>query len=256
MLGFTLPNFKQENLGGLKIAAIYGIKPHLLGFCGPQERSATQYLLRYLSGQKIAEKKIREIFKGFEGAYSYYKLIARCNRIKDPFDERVVKSYWIGNNFLEKVPTKAFKEMVVEEFSRPGLLPKKIAAKQAKKIPAGSKPHHSFHVLRIGSITGRVKLRGKLLDLCRVGWGKVIAINLSQSKIKVKFKPLKIGKKYRLGKIKEKYIIWNRNLLPQPKLGQYISFHWNLAAQILTKKDLTNLQKYTQETLTVLNAIS
>src|SRR4030043_375803 len=109
-------------MSGLKIVALYGIKPHLLGFCGPKEKSASRLILSYLSGKKISGKKIRKIFEKFEGAYSYYKLIAKANKIKDPFNERVVKAYWIGNKLLDKVSTKQLREMVVKEFSKPGLL--------------------------------------------------------------------------------------------------------------------------------------
>ena len=241
---------------GLRITALYGIKPHTLGFCGPREKKATRAVLDYLSGKEISERKIRKIFEKFEGAYSYYKLIAKANRIKDPFDAGVVKAYWIGNSLLDKVPIRKLREMVAKEFSRPGLLSKKLAEKKAREIPKGARPHHSFHVLRIGSVAHRIKLQGKLLDLCRVSWGKITKIDLSKGQIKVRYQPIIIGKKYQLGKTKEKYIIWNKNLLPQPKLGQYISFHWDQAAQVLTKKEVKNLQKYTQQTLNSLNAVS
>ncbi|OGZ17526.1 MAG: hypothetical protein A2Z78_01545 [Candidatus Nealsonbacteria bacterium RBG_13_36_15] len=236
-------------MSGLKIAALYGIKPHTLGFCGPQEKSASRLILSYLSGKKISGKKIRKIFEKFEGAYSYYKLIAKANKIKDPFDERVVMAYWIGNSLLDKVSTRKLREMIIRKFSRPGLLSKKLAKEKAEKIPKGAKPHHSFHVLVIGSVTHRVKLQGKLLDFCRVSWGKITKIDPRKGRIKVKYRPLTIGKKYRLGKTKEKYITWNKDLLPNLKIGQYISFHWNQAVQILIKKDLANIQKYTKKTL-------
>lgn len=241
---------------GLRITALYGIKPHTLGFCGPREKKSARAVLSYLSGKEISEKKIRKIFERFEGAYSYYKLIAKANRIKDPFDTKVVKAYWIGNNLLDKVSARKLREMVAKEFSRPSLLSKELAEKKAKEIPKGAKPHHSFHVLRIGSVTHRIKLQGKLLDLCRISWGKITKIDSSKGQIKVKYQPLIIDKKYHLRKAREKYIIWNKNLLPQPKLGQYISFHWNQVVQVLTKKEVKNLQKYTQQTLNSLNAAS
>src|SRR4030043_926519 len=118
-------------MSGLKIAALYGIKPHTLGFCGPQEKSASRLILSYLSGKKISGKKIRKIFEKFEGAYSYYKLIAKSNKIKDPFNEKVVKAYWIGNNLLEKVKTEDLRKMIARDFSRPGLLSKKTAFKKS-----------------------------------------------------------------------------------------------------------------------------
>ncbi len=74
-------------------------------------------------------------------------------------------------------------------------------------------------------------------------------LHSSKGQIKVRYQPLIVDKRYRLGEPKEKYIIWNKNLLPIPKVGQYVSFHWDQVAQILTKGDLANLRKYTQKTL-------
>jgi len=234
---------------GLKTAALYGLKPHLLGFCGPQEKSSTRAVLKYLEGKKVSSKKIRKILEKFEGAYAYYKLIAKCNKIKDPFTENVVKAYWIGNKLLDMVPINSLREMIIKDFSRPGLLSRELAENKVRKIPLRSKPHHSFHVLVIGSVTGRVMLRGKLLDLCRVGWGKVIGLDSLKKRVKIKYQPLIIRKNYHLGRPKEKYINWNKIAFPYIKVGQEVSFHWNQLVEILSQKDKKNLKKYTLRTL-------
>ncbi len=239
---------------GLKIAALYGIYPHQLGFCGSRVKSIRCQIYDFLCGKKVSQNKIRKILEGFKGALFYYKLIAKSNGIKDYFDEKVVKAYWIGNNLLEKVKTEDLREMISKEFSGPGLLPKKVAEKKAREIPAGVKPHHSFHVLVIGSVTGRIKLKGKLLDLCRVEWGKVInqlAINNKQlTKIRVKYQPLiRENKKLKLGKLVEKEIFWDENLIPGIKIGGWVSFHWNNVVQKLRKEEVKNLKKYTEITL-------
>ena len=239
---------------GLRTASLYGIKPHQLGFCGPQEGSATQYLVKYLSGQKVSERKIRKILEGFEGAFAYYKLIAKNNNVRDPFDERAVKAYWIGNNFLDNVSVQNLRKMIKNEFSKPGLLSKNTAEKRAREIPSFSKPHHSFHVLVIGSVTNRIKLKGNLLDFCRISWGQVMELDPLKGKIKIKYKPLLTQKKYKLGKPKEKYISWNKNLLPQLRVGAVVSAHWNQAIQVLAKEDQENLRKYTQKTLNAINS--
>ncbi len=127
---------------GLRLAALYGIKPFLLGFCGPQDTKNKKILLNFLNNKGTSIKEVRKILEQFEGAYPYYKIIAKKNGIKDPFNIRVVRAYWVGNKLLEKA--------------------------------GGFKSHHSYHVLVVGSITGRIVLKGKLLDLCRVGWGRAI----------------------------------------------------------------------------------
>lgn len=239
-------------MSGLKIAVLYGIRPHQLGFCGPQNKSVGRILLKYLSRQKVSERKIREILKGFKAAYPYYKLIAKSNEIKNPFNKKVVKAYWIGNELLENVSFEALKQMIAKEFFQLYLLKDK-PGKKIKEIPFGSKPHHSFHVLVLGSISKKVILRGKLLDFCRIGWGEITKLNLLHNRVKVKYQPLLINKNHQLGKQKERYINWNKDWGPKIKIGDNISFHWKQAIQVLNNKETENLKKYTQKTLDAIN---
>lgn len=234
-------------MSGLRLAVLYGLQTQKSGFCGPKGKLVGRTLSNFLFGRKISQKKIREILEGFKGAFFYYRLIAKCNNIRDPFDERVVKAYWIGNKLLEKVKITDLRQMIVKDFSRPGLLPKKIAEKKAREIPEDSRPHHSFHVLIVGPIMGRIVLKGKLFDFCRVGWGKVKSFK--KNKIKVKYQPLIGTKKLRLGKPIEKEIIWNKTLAPKIKIGEWVSFHWNHLVQKLEREDVAHLKKYTKITL-------
>jgi hypothetical protein len=160
-------------MSGLKIAASFGVTPNKLGFCGPQVSKEQKAIREYLYHSKNAAK-VRKVMKQFEGAYSYYLLIAQKNKIRDPFDEKVVSAYWIGNDMLEKVGAADLKKMVLARFVRPGLLNKKEALKRIEKIPDNAKPHHSFHVFILGTVTGKIDLNTvKLKDICRVGWGKI-----------------------------------------------------------------------------------
>lgn len=255
---------EKKPISGLKLAVLYSLRPSQLGFCGPLG-GQKEVLLEYLRGN-IKDNKIKKILRKFEGEYPYLKLIAKSNKIKDPFNGKVVRAYWVGNELLDRVKISDLKKTVIEEFSRPGLLPKEIAERKAEAIPKNSKPHHSFHVLIIGSVTGRVVLEGRLLDLCRICWGRVREISnfparLRQktkslaggqfpiSKIIVRYKPL-IGNK--LGKEIEKEVDWDRSLVPKVKVGDWVSFHWNQVVEVLTDKDVKNLEKYTKMTLSVI----
>jgi len=205
-------------MSGLRLAALYGIKPHLLGFCGPKNDGM---LLKFLNGDAVPLKQIRKILEQFEGAYPYYEFIAKKNGIKDPFNKKVVRAYWVGNKLLEKA--------------------------------GGIKSHHSYHVLVVGSVTGRIVLKGKLLDLCRIGWGRVTKVKVKSHayrqagpKLKVIYRPLIGRKKLKLGKPIRKEIDWDKDLLPKVKIGDWVSFHWNQAVEILAKEDIKNLEKYTK----------
>ncbi len=243
-------NNYSESIPGLKIAARFGFRPHYLGLCGPKQARQQKLLQKFLQG-KISAAKMKPVLRKFLGAYPYYKLIARSNKIKDPFDEKVASAYWIGNELLNKVKTVNLRQMIAKEFSGPGLLPKKIAARKAGAVPEGSKPHHSFHVLIIGSVTGSVDFKNtKLKDLCRVGWGRVKKIK--NKSCLVEYQPLVGEKKIKLGKSVKKEIIWDKNLVPKVKIGDWLAFHWDYSAQILTQKDVKNLRKYTLNTLNTL----
>jgi len=236
---------------GLKLAALYGIYPHKLGFCGPQEKSATKALLNYLSGKKISEKKIRKILEEFKGAFSYYKLIAKSNDIKDPFNEKVVKAYWIGNDLLEKVKTSDLKKMIAKDFSGLGLLKKGEIKEKLKKVSSISKPHHSFHVLIMGSVTGRIVLKEGLIGFCLINWAKVKKIK--NKRIVIEYRLLVKNKKFQFGKLIEKEIILEKSFIPKVKIGDWVALHWNHPIQILSKKEVSNLKKYTQITINSLN---
>lgn len=145
-------------------------------------------------------------------------------------------------------------EMIIKEFSGPGLLSRKMAEKKANGIPLTSKAHHSFHVLVIGSVSGRLVLEGNLLDICRIGWGKVIGLEKKKTenicRVIIEYQPLqKRKKRYSLGKPVHKIVFWDKRFIPEIKVGDRVAIHWNYIIQILGTKDLVNLEKYTQVTI-------
>jgi len=248
-------------MSGPKIAAIYGLIPNRLGFCGPRQEK----LKGFIAG-KISIPEIIPVLEKFEAAYPYYQLIARKNKIASPFNKKVVEAYWLGNELLDKITVDDLRRLIIEKFSRSGLLSKKQAVAKARLISDESKPHHSFHVLVLGSITGRVDFRGntRLKDICRVSWGRVVSIchpelvsgsrsrnefGMTKNKLVVSYLSL-VGKKHiKFGKTIKKEINWDKEILPAVKIGDWVSFHWNYAMQILNEENIINLYKYTQNTL-------
>lgn len=269
-------------MSDLKFALSYSLPPYKLGFCGPQDKESKKVIFDFLTDKKVNLKKIIKILQEFKSVYSYYKLIAKSNKIKAPFDRKVIEAYWLGNKLLDQVKFSDLKKMILTQFVGPNLLSQEKALKIINKVPSGILPHHSFHVLFIGSITGRIELKGKLLDLCRISWGQVKSVNKQQttnnSKIVVEYQPLVVKKNLvYLGKPINKEIIWplylpRKNNIPQlaaglqdkliqaveynaphefirgsPKIkkGNFVSFHWNMACDRLSKSQVKNLEKYT-----------
>ncbi len=231
-------------MSGLKLACLYGLIPNLLGFCGPPQKKLKKFIKN-----KISVQDIIPVLEKFEAAFPYYQLIAQKNGIHNPFNKKVVEAYWLGNELLEKITAKDLRQLIINKFSLPNLLSKKEAVEKAKKIPANSKPHHSFHVLIIGSITGRINLNNlKLQDICRIGWGKIIRVK--KNRLLVSYNPLtKREKIIELGQATNKEIIWDKDILPKIKTGDYVSFHWDYAIQKINKNNISNLRYYTQNTL-------
>lgn len=232
---------------GLKTAARYSYRPFSLGFCGPQESLAKKVITDYLLGEKNLESKVRKIFSRFIGAYPYYHLIARQNKIKDTFDPRVVEAYWVGNRLLEKVKKRDMALMILGAFVFFGWLPLPKARKIIEDLPAGVWPHHSFHVLFLGSVTDTVEIRGKAIDLCRIAWGQVKGV--SGDKLTVVYKPLVIKPKPRLGAMVKKEISYEPNFGVKIKAGDWVSFHWDFVCDKLDKNQVKNLEKYTLHNL-------
>jgi len=230
--------------------------PNKLGFCGSRRKEDQKILKDFLAG-KAKEFEVRKVLEKFEAAYQYYSLIAKKNDINDPFSEKVVEAYWIGNKLLDKVKASDIRKITREDFSKPGLLSKKEAEEKAKKIPKNSIAHHSFHVLVLGPIAGRIDLENiKLKDVCRVGWGRVIKFKVQSSKFKVivEYQPLiKQNNKIILGDLVEKELNWDRDIVKEIKVGEYVAFHWGMVAQVLTEGEAENIKKYTLKTLVSLN---
>jgi len=234
-------------MSGASLSLLYGYMPCHLGLCGPEDKKRKAIIKEYLQSDGKSEKNIRAIIKEFKGAYPYYKLIARANKISDSFDFKVVEAYWVGNSLLEKVKVSAYAKMMEEDFLPMGKMPRE----KIERLPKRAIPYHNFHVLFIGSVTGRFNETRAGLDLCRASWGKVVKIE--KNKIIISRQPLKFGRKITLGKSGLKKINWNKDILPEVKEGDWISIHWGTAIEKLDKKKLENIKKYTNHTLKIIN---
>ncbi len=224
-------------MSGFKTAALYSFPPQRFGLCGMREKEGDE-LFHFLLNEKVP--KIRKILESFKGAFFYYQLIAKENKISDPFNERVVRAYWIGNELLEKVRISKLREMIEKDFQKPRL---------AKILPESARPHHSFHVLVAGPIEKTLELTEGMKDLCKISWGRVLKIADSKFQIvnlEIEHQPLLKEKHYFLGKPIKRKIFWDKRILPKVKIGDFISFHWDLALEKLSQTELRSLKKYTE----------
>ena len=90
---------------------------------------------------------MRELARGFEGAYPYLELIARANAIADPLDRRVVEAYWLGSPLLDR-SRRICSASRCDRGSGRGSRSRRGGGCESS-APAGAKPVHAFHVLDV-----------------------------------------------------------------------------------------------------------
>jgi len=261
-------------MDGLSRCVCYAFGPNRLHLCGPE---ANQEILSYIT-ERDPDKGLILLLKQFKTMYPYLEKIASANNIADPFDDRVVEAYWLGNELLENIEKKEFyehlidtkvnKKMSLKEFEilknkLGGLSPHstRISAEGAefKKslLSVGARMHHAFHVYNIW------KQKKDFMDLktfddvdnCRISWGEVIAVD--GPTIAVKTKPLIFSEKsgFTFGPDVKKKIVrkLNDDIMIEAAIGDIVSIHWNMPCEILTQKQVQNLEKYTKISVELFN---
>lgn len=183
--------------GALRFAR-YALAPNRLGYCGPADDVALFEQAMALgigepgvqeSGRREREPirgpdaavvgGLRDLARGFEGAWPYLELIAEANGISDPLDDLVVSAYWLGGRGLDRVSAMAAGNHATARF-RPR------AGGQWRHVQAalepGAAPSHAFHVMVVGPWIGM--LRAGLteaplgvLNSCRVRRGRVLSVD-------------------------------------------------------------------------------
>ncbi len=220
----------------------YAFMPNRLHFCGGDDnRTILEYALA-----AVREPPLEKMLAKFAGAVPYLKLIARNNGIADPFDERVVEAYWIGNELLERVEIRDFYASLRERYSRQ-LTPKTLEL-VAGKAPAGARPHHSFHVLDVWRTVDR--LSGDVLatlDNCRISWGKVV--RTEGGELLVLRQPLiLVDGKLCLGEERHERVarqIDGRGFADNAQPGDWVSLHWGWVCEVITPQQQRALAYWT-----------
>jgi len=231
----------------------YAFMPNHLGYCGGDDsRTMFEYAVN-----AEEDDGLRQLERQFEGAYPYLQLIAMTNNIADPLDARVVEAYWVGNELLENISQKQFYRHLREGLRLKDRLGGKAFDRLTAKIEQGAVPHHSFHVLDIWKRTGHEEREHTLesIDSCRVSWGTVQEIN--GPRITVKSEPLIYeNRKLHLGEAALRPI--NRRLEQEPdldqlKIGDLITIHWGVICEVINRRQLNHLRRYTLRHLALAN---
>ena len=235
----------------------YAYAPNLLHYCGPKETEAI-----FENIVEVKNKNFEKLLLQFNGAVPYLQLIASANNIRDIFDLKVVEAYWLGNDLLKKVPSMSLYHSIKDRFK------KRVKIKEWDKIAAkpimGAKPFHAFHVFDIGRLIGLINLGQsqkilETMDKCRIGWGKIKHINLSDGGEKlslgnsvVEYFPLQFDNlgKLKIGAKKDKKLY----LLDQKlKIGDDVAIHWDFVCDKVSLPQKRNLIFWTNYHLNLAN---
>ena len=228
----------------------YGFMPNRLRYCGPDDnRTLFQYAI-----ENTIDGGVKPLLRAFDGALPYLQLIARSNAIADPFDDRVVEAYWIGNELLERVEVGDLYGSLRDRFAKQ--LSPRLLELVAAKAPAGARPHHGFHVFDVWRNVAR--LDGDVLatlDNCRISWGQVVAIDGGQ--LAVERPPLVLrGGKLVLDPARPERVlrqIDGQGFADFAQPGDWVSLHWGWVCEVLTERQRANLERYTRLHVAIAN---
>jgi hypothetical protein len=223
----------------------YAFGPNRFGYCGPPDYKA---VLEYVASGK-ADVGLLELATRFDGAFPYLSLIAHSNGLDDPFDDKVVEAYWVGNSYLKTVRPRQMHEHVEGRFA-PRMPKNELRWLEANLESAH--PHHNFHVLQIYKRAGLHGDPGSsvavsAMDSCRVSWGKVRAV--LGDELVVERRPLQLFEgKLGLGEPELKTVerhLAGLGFVETAKPGDIVSVHWGWACEVLTPSCLSRLERAT-----------
>lgn len=240
-------------MNGLLRCSHYSFGPNRLHYCGPD---ANAEILAYINNG-MADPGLERLLGQFKTLYPYLRLIAKTSGITDPFNERVVEAYWIGNSLLENVSRQHLYEHLIDEQE----IKKRLGSKDfrwiERKIAQYAVPHHSFHVLNVWRRTGHLERPHTLesMDACRVSWGKVIKIDGPTVTVETPPLGFRDGKLALSEPIQKKLIrrLESTTDIEQLKVGENVSIHWDVPCEVITLAQLQQLKKYTLKSIALAN---
>lgn len=240
-------------MDGILRCARYAFSPNKLHLCGPD---ANRKVFSYIQ-ENTSDPGLEKILSAFNAMHPYLRHIAEANKIKDPFDDRVVEAYWIGNNLLETIDKRVFYRHIIDGQKIKKRLNSTEFNRITGKILLGAVPHHSFHVFTIWKTKKDYDSERNIenIDNCRIGWG--IIEKIDGPFLFVKTKPLLyIKDKLILGQpiVKKINRIFTTHYdIEQLQIGDTISMHWDMPCEIITPAQAVMLEKYTTRHIDIFN---
>jgi hypothetical protein len=230
---------------GPVLFARYAYPPNALGYCGPADSEA----LREYAAGRVSDGGLVALARRFAGAWPYLTLIANANGRRDPLDAAVVEAYWLGSPLLERIPGRLLAAHVVDRFADRAVR----QGTELAELALSGRAHHNFHVFAVypwvGMLrAGYVEEPMRVLDLCRIRWGRVVSVHSGQTM--VRSAPLRwTGRELVLGPPRIETARANLSV----RAGDTVALHWDWICDVLDPRRSAALRYYTTTQLAVAN---
>ena len=237
---------------GLYSCIRYSTPPNALAFCGPNWNNIQHY-----RSAGVVDASLKNHLTKYQTLFSYLSFIATENEIVDQFDSRVVQAYWIGNSLLHKMDINHFYYHLKDTLNLKKRLTRSELEQLFGKLPQGALPNHSFHVLNVPWRTGYLPIEHTLetMDECRISWGrvnKVTSIKLEVLSPRLVYDGVVLS----LSKPRGYDVSLRVNdlvLEEDVKIGDWVSFHWGMYCDKLTRSEVKYLNYYTNLAINLAN---
>jgi hypothetical protein len=231
-------------MDGVALCARFSLATNRLQYCGPADAEPALYRAITTDGGRA---EARDHLRRFEALMPYLEAIGRYHGL-DPFDERVVEAYWIGNDLLGPMGADEFRGLL-EALVHRGL-PRALAQQLGDHLPARPWFHHAFHVafVGVGNVTGHVATTLANIEACRPAVGTVVACRgttatVERSAWTVHRQRLAPGDPVRVE------VVYDPNVLPDLRPGATVVLHWGWPAIELEGERRRTLEAYTRRAL-------
>nr|WP_264001525.1 DUF6390 family protein [Mycolicibacterium gadium] len=239
---------RSLDTGGAEMFARYAYAPNRLGYCGPPEAGT-------LRGGTADE--VREVAKGFSGAWPYLQVLSRMTGIADPLDHRLVESYWLGGGVAADLDPREFADELLAVIGpRAGHYWSHLTS----DLGAEAAGNHCFHVFGVYPWS-RLLGRGmdehplRVLDGCRITWATVLSRDDHQVEVSA---PELVWDGRALGMSEpsaRRLEIWEDgySAVPDAAAGDEVAVHWGRLCGRLSADQVRTLQDSTARQLRLTN---
>ncbi|GAA0615018.1 DUF6390 family protein [Sporichthya brevicatena] len=229
-----------EGVSGSVLFARYAHGPNALGYCGP---AGAAVLARAACGQD-EPAAVEAAARRFSGAWPYQETIANLTG-RSPMDPDVVRGYWVGNQLTDELPREQFAEVLLSNLrAQAGHYWPHLS----EDLSAEVAPSHTFHVFGVYPWS-RLLDAGRpeplhVLESCRIGWGRVIAVHADQLTVRTRRLDLTDGRLSLSAEYDRRvdYRVDGDAFVADPVEGDLVALHWDFACDRLTEFEVTRLE--------------